>query len=308
MTEPGRPLAQIDLNLLKVLDVLIEARSVTRAGERLGRTQSAVSNALGRLRRLLDDELLVRGQGGLALTPRAEALRQPLREMMLLAQACLDDGTGFDPAAAEGAFRIAMPDRLSLPLLPPLYEALNRVAPAMALNVTTADRDQAIRLLDEDRIDIAVGSPERTPSHMRTEHLFDDALVCLFRRDHPLAARGAARDLSAVLSYPHLVVSATGTGKAIFDSLLAERGLSRRAAVTVSNFSAVPRLLETSDMIGVFTRRIAAAFAASYALVTRPLPSDLAPLDHRMIWHARYDRDLRHLWLRDRIRDICATL
>lgn len=301
-------LSQLDMNLLKLLSVLIEERSVTRTGVRLGRTQSAVSNALNRLRRLLGDELLVRGRGGLVLTQRAEALRQPLKEMMQLAEICLSESAAFDPARSDGVCRIAMPDRLGLPVLPPLVDRLRALAPGMSLHVITADRDQAVALLDDDRIDVALASPEDLPSHVRAETLFDDELVCLCRRGHPLLRGGAPFELKALLSFPHLVVSASGGRGAIFDSLLAQRGLSRRPLVSLSSFSAVPQLLERTDMIGVFARRIAGVFADGFALAIRPLPMRLAPLPHVMLWHARSDRDPMQTWLRGQIRDTCAAV
>src|SRR5512143_2207680 len=112
-------LSSLDFNLLKVLDALIAERNVTRAGKRLGRSQPAVSNALQRLRHLLGDDLLVRGPNGFVLTPRAEAIREPLREAMALMENCFGE-TQFDPAKAAGVFRLSTPDRLSIALLPPL--------------------------------------------------------------------------------------------------------------------------------------------------------------------------------------------
>ena len=139
-------LKNLNMNLLKVLDALIKEQNVTRAGERLGRTQPAISNALNRLRKLLDDELLVRGPRGLTLTPRAEALRDPLHDIMQLAEICLSEGIQFDPREATGVLRIGLPDRLSLSILPLLVKQLSDTAPGLGLHVKTADRDQTLSL------------------------------------------------------------------------------------------------------------------------------------------------------------------
>ncbi len=162
-------LANLDMNLLKVLNTLIEEQNVTRAAERLGRTQPAISNALNRLRKLLGDELLVRGAGGLTLTPRAEALRDPLHDIMQLAEICLSEGAQFDPSTAVGILRIGLPDRLSLSVLPPLVERLGETAPGLGLHVKTTDRDQTISLFENDEIDLALGWPENLPTHLRSE-------------------------------------------------------------------------------------------------------------------------------------------
>ncbi|MTW15020.1 LysR family transcriptional regulator [Rhodoplanes serenus] len=294
----------IDLNLLRVLDTLLAERSVTRTGQVLGRSQPAVSNALQRLRAALGDDLLVRGPDGLVPTPRAEALRGPLRDAMALMADVLRAGAAFDPAASSALFRISTPDRQSLAVVPSLVTRLQKLAPATTLHVMTADRQHALDLLDDDRTDLALGWIDGEPHHLRHEVLIEESLYCVFRRGHPLLARRRRLDIAGVLSFPHVVVSATGTRTAIFDDLLAARGLSRRALVTVSNFTAVPQLLAGSDMVGVFTRLAARVFDSAFGLATRPVPLDVGRLPTRMVWHARFDRDPAHAWLREQVRTI----
>ncbi len=293
-----------DFNLLKVLDALVTERNVTRAGKRLGRSQPAVSNALQRLRQLLGDDLLVRGPSGFILTPRAEAIREPLREAIALMEGCLAEAPDFDPAKASGVVRLSTPDRLSMALLPPLFIRLQRSAPNMALQVLTADRKQALDLLDQDRAELALGWFDELPDHLHAEVLHEDRLFCVFRRDHPILKRNATFDIATVLSFPHLVVSATGQRTAIFDDLLLRHGLRRHALVTVTNFTAVPHLLSRSDMIGVFTKLAADVFQKSFKLAKRPVPIDVGGIATTMTWHARYDRDRKHAWLRQQIKAI----
>lgn len=297
-------LANIDFNLLKVLDALVTERNVTRAGLRLGRSQPAVSNALQRLRQLLGDDLLVRGPNGFVLTPRAEAIRQPLREAIALMEGCLSETPQFDPAKATGVFRLSTPDRLSIALLPPLFARLQKLAPAMALQVLTADRKPALDLLDADRTDLALGWFDELPVHLQAEAMLEDHLYCVFRRDHPILKRGRRFDIAAVLSYPHLVVSATGQRTAIFDDLLARHGLKRHPLVTVTNFTAVPHLLSGSDMIGVFTKLAADVFQQSFRLAKRPVPIDIGSITTNMVWHMRDERDRKHAWLRQQIKAV----
>ena len=296
------------MNLLKVLDALIKEQNVTRAGERLGRTQPAISNALNRLRKLLDDELLVRGSGGLTLTPRAEALRDPLNDIMQLAETCFSEGTQFDPMEATGILRIGLPDRLSLSVLPLLVKKLSDTAPGLGLHVKTADRDQTLSLFENEEIDLALGWPENLPPHLKSEWLFDEELVCVCRRGHPVLSRTRPFDTKALVSFPHVVVSATGGQRAVFDNLLSDRGLERKGKVFVPGFSAVPELLRSSNMLAVFTRGLAVIFGKSHGLEHTELPLDLGPLGHFMVWPARYDSDPRHVWYREQIRSVCGTL
>ncbi len=301
-------LNNLDFNLLKVLDALIAERSVTRAGARLGRSQPAVSHALDRLRRLLGDELLVRGPSGLVLTSRAEALRGRVQETLQSMEICFGDAPAFDPATAVGVLRFSTPDRLGLALMPPLLARVQQHAPGMTLQVTTADRQQALDLLDADRVDLSLGWLDGKPGHLQAEFLMNESLFCVFRRDHPIVRRRGRFDIRAVLSYPHLVVSATGTGRAIFDDLLARRGLRREALVAVTNFTVVPQLLHNSEMIGVFTSLAADVFRRSFGLTTRPVPIDVGRIFTNMVWQARHDGDKKHQWLRDQIKAVYRDL
>jgi DNA-binding transcriptional LysR family regulator len=301
-------LNNLDLNLLRVLDMLITERNVTRSAELLHRSQPAISNALRRLRVLLDDELLVRGPKGLVLTPRAEAIRQPLRDAITQIERCLGGEQKFSLAQAAGTFRVSAPDRLSLAIVPALFDRLRKSAPKMSLHVVTADRNRAMDLLDDDQTDLALAWYDGQPRHLRTERLYDEKLFCVFRRGHPLARSRKRFDIAAVLSYPHIVVSATGARTAIFDELLSRYNLSRDPLVSVSNFTAVPHLLSRSDMIGVFTELASGVFEKSFGLVKRPVPLNIGTITTSMLWHIRHDKDPGHTWLRQQIRAIYKEL
>ncbi|MBY6200993.1 LysR family transcriptional regulator [Maritalea mobilis] len=295
-----------DLNLLIVLHVLLEERSVTRTGERLGRTQSAISNALKRLRDHFDDPLLVRTPDGLSPTPRAAELAPLVARILRDAGTAIAPRGGFDPATASAQFAIGAPDRFNLPVFLPLLEHLGRVAPGIVINLRTTDRDYAIRLIDEGEIDMAVGWFDATPPHLQRRLAFEDRFVCLCRRDHPLVAGGLHPTLDEILSYAHLVVSSTGDRRAAFDAVLDRHGVQRNIAATLMSFTIVPELLLTSDLIGVFTHRTAEYFVERYPLVTAPVPLEVAPIANHLIWHSRFDADEAHGWLRGRIEMACA--
>lgn len=297
-------LSNVDLNLLKVLDALLTERNVTRAGEKLGRSQPAVSNALNRLRTLLGDELLVRGPSGFVLTSRAVSMRQPLRDAISLIENCLRDEAEFDSTKASGVFRLSTPDRLNLAVVPPLLDRLQKLAPNMELQVLTADRNRALEHLEDDQTDLALGWFDEMPNHFESEFLLEEALYCVFRRNHPLVRSGAKYDITTVLSFPHVVVSATGGRTAIFDDLLIKHGMKRRALVSITNFTAVPYLLAKSDMIGVFTKLASEVFEQSFKLAIRPVPLDVGNISTHMIWPTRLGRDQKHQWLRNQIRAV----
>lgn len=298
--------ANSDLNLLVVLHVLLEERSATRAGERLGRTQSAISNALKRLRDRLGDPLLVRTPDGLSPTPRAAELAPIVARIVQDAGTCFATSNPFDPSTAEAEFAIGAPDRLSLPVFLPFLEHLRRLAPGIVINLRTTDRGYAIRLIEEAEIDLAIGWFDRTPPHIARRFAMEDRFVCLCRQHHPLLDGGAHPSLADILSYSHLVVSSTGDRRAAFDAHLKQRGLERQIAATLMGFTLVPELLGQSDLIGVFTHRISEYFVARHRLASVPVPLEISPFQNHLIWHRRVDADPAHTWLRGQIVEACG--
>jgi DNA-binding transcriptional LysR family regulator len=297
-----------DLNLISVLDALLAERNVTRAGKQLSRSQPAVSNALRRLREIFQDELLVRGPTGLVLTPRAEALREPLHDVMALVGERILQEPAFDPALASGVYRIGMPDRLTLAVVPPLMERLTRMTPGMDLHVITADSRQALDLLEQDQVDIALGWFDEKPRILNSEFLADEELYCVYRRGHPLAKSKTKVTIDSILSFPHLIVSAAGGRSAIFDNLLNRYNLKRHAHVSVSNYTAVPHLLKHSDMIAVLTKLASDVFERSFGLAKRRVPLQVGKIATNMTWHIRSERDPKQTWLRKQIKEVYTRL
>ena len=293
-----------DMNLLKVLSVLLEERSVTRTAKRLGRTQSAISNSLKKLRDALEDPLFVRGPDGLIPTPKARILEKRVHSIIRATNECLAGGAVFDPAAASGRIRVGAPDRISLPVLLPLIERIHQNAPNLALDITTTDREEALGLLDADQLDMAIGWIDNPPLRFNSEFLFQEGFVCLCRRGHPLVTHDKAADLATILSYPHLMVSAAADPRAVFDLILARTGRRRNTMISVSNFTMVPSILRSGDMVGVFTQRVAKVLAKDSELVALPVMSEVEPLDHFMVWHNRNDADQLHLWVRELVRRV----
>ena len=237
------------------------------------------------------------------LTPRAEAIRIPLREAIALVEGCLLDEIEFDPSTATGVFRLSTPDRLTLTIVPPLLAGCESRRP-YRIAVLTADRNRALRLLDDDRADLALGWFDDKPGHLNAELMLEENLYCVFRRGHPILKASGKFSIAAVLSFPHVVVSATGERTAIFDDLLMRHGLKRHALVSVTNFTAVPYLLARSNMIGVFTKLASDVFEKSFKLAKRPVPIDVGKISTQMVWHARHERDQKHAWLRMQIKAV----
>src|SRR5487761_2550196 len=205
-------LTSLDLNLLVALRALLEERHVSRAAGRVGLTQPATSNALGRLRRLFDDQLLVRTPNGMQLTPRALALAGPLEAALEHLESALG-GEGFVPGASRRSFTIAMADYTALVVLPPLKRQLARTAPGIDLVIVNSIRAQGIALVDRGEADLAIGLLPEPPAHLRTQILYRDRLVCIARDGHPALRRPMTLDRYVNLA--HVLVRAPGDQRSV---------------------------------------------------------------------------------------------
>ena len=294
----------IDLNLLVAFDALMAERSVTKAGRRVGRTQPAMSAALARLRSLFDDQLFVRAQNGLQPTPRALELAEPLGRALEEIGRTLGFAQEFDPALSRVTLNIALQEHAAFKLLPRLVHCLQQQAPATKLNVRTyTARDEAVALLDSGEADVAVGvPPSSAPGRIFTRPLFEEPFICVLRGDHPAAAKPL--DLQTFLSLEHLLVSPEGDRFGHTDALLAERGLKRSLAITLTQMYAAPELIAQSDLIGTLMRGVVevSGYADQLAVLEPPIPLD--PCPYVMVWHRRNDAHPAQRWLRQCIEAV----
>ncbi len=293
-------LARVDLNLLRVLDVLLAERHVTRAAARLGLTQSTASHALARLRAQLGDPLLVRGpRGALVPTARAEALA-PVVTRALGELAAIWRGGAFEPATAARTFHIAAGDFAELVLLPALVTRLARLAPRVELFMRPVP-DDIVGALAAGAIDVALAParPRDLSAGCFQRHLFDETFTCAMRAEHP-ATRGRLT-LERFCQLDHLLIAPRGTAGGPVDDALAALGRRRRVAVAVPHFLVAPLVLAATDLIATIPRRVALAFEPSLGLALRPPPVEVPGFSVHALWHERTAADPAQRWLRDQL-------
>lgn len=285
-------LRSIDLNLLVVLDALLDEAHVSRAAKRVGLSQPAASSALDRCRQLLNDRLLERAPGGMRLTPKAEALKAPLRDLL----ASVSHLIGAEPpplAEIRQTVRIAMADAPGVMVAPRLYAQVGRSAPGLDLTLLPwRGLPVALDGMTKGEIDLAVSVLPPPGASFRRRELFREDYVVVMRRDHPAAANF---DLDRWLAYPHVLVSWTGEAAGDLDETLARLGRARRVGIVVPSFLMVPPLLETSDLIAMLPRRTLPADADAFTVRPPPIPVEGFPL--HIGWHVRRDQDVavRHV-------------
>jgi DNA-binding transcriptional LysR family regulator len=287
-------LRRIDLNLLVALDALLDERSVTRAAVRLHMSQPAASRALGRLRALFADALLVDGPGGYLLSARAEELRPALRQILAGIGSMLE-ANAFDPAEATGSVRLLMTDLHAAVLAPRLLARLAVEAPGLDLDILPPG-PALMEALETDAVDAVVGVIDEAPAGFRRRKLLDDRLVTFMRKGHPALERKLTLD--RYLALDHIVVSITGRGAAPVDDLLSAIGHSRRVRVRVPNFFAAVEIAACSDLVMTLPESLAQTAAGGTRFVMVPPPVDPGRFALNLLWHARHQDAPRHVWLR----------
>jgi DNA-binding transcriptional LysR family regulator len=313
-----------DLNLLRVFDVLLEERSVTRTGVRLGLTQSAVSHALNRLRYMLSDELFVRGPAGMQPTPRAVEMGPQVHAALNQLQAALAP-SDFDPATSERRFAVVTGAYASAILAPPVASRLAEVAPQSELMIAELALD-VLERLDARRVDFLIGSVLAAPERFARETILTETLVWVVRAAHP-AFQSDAIDLETLVSTPHVVIArnlpglieeggerrpfvsrASWEDAGAFEAALAARGLTRRVGVSAPDTYTALAVASRTDMATLIPRRLALLSAQGGRVKLIEPPYESPPVDVSLLYLRERLAEPAIVWMRDLIRAVAATL
>jgi DNA-binding transcriptional LysR family regulator len=293
-------LRRFDLNLLVVFEVLMAERSVSRAAERLGRTQSAVSHSLSRLREQLGDPLLIKG--GVRMQPTAFAfdLIEQARPMLRGIQRALSPRYAFDPAGSQRVFRVAAPDFM-LSVFAHLLARLRSEAPGVSAE-WTAPREPTLLDVAEGQIDVAiVPAGLRLPDGVASEAVGALGWRCYGRKNHPAFGKWSQKSWTR---WPHLVVRVGDNLASPVNIAASAAGLERTIAGWVPHFSAIAPVLATSDLLATLPVIAMDETMHAYDLGSKKVPFPIAPLPHVMVWSTTRSRDPAMTWLRDRLRPI----
>ncbi len=267
-------LSRIDLNLLVLFEAVLQERHVGRAAARLNLSPSAVSHGLGRLRRLLDDPLFLRNPKGVVPTAAAEALAEPVAEILRRVRQVLAGSGRFEPATSTRRFVIGAPDGISTVILPPLLAKIGRVAPGIDLVVRQAMHPFGAALADLDarRLDLAILPTDAIPDRFAARPVYAEEFVMVMRRGHAL---GPAPTLSAYCAASHVLVSQSGDVQGYVDAALAEQGLRRRVALAVPNFLLSLAVVGQTDFVAALPRQLVAAYGRRFGVVAAEVPLTL---------------------------------
>ncbi|WP_375502486.1 LysR family transcriptional regulator [uncultured Jatrophihabitans sp.] len=301
-------LRRADLNLLLPLNALLEHRHVTRAAEAVGIGQPAMSAALGRLRRLFDDPLLVRSGRVLELTPMGQALLEPVRAALTGLEQLFVTTPRFDPAVDFRTFTVVASDYVTLVLLRPLLELLYREAPGVAVNVVPVDGATAVNL-ERSQVDLVIMPRELKDIRMAGfphRALFTDRYVpAVWSQNRDV---GDILDRDAIVRLPYIQYNPVGGNAAYVDVQLRELGIEPKVALSTLSFTLVPALLPGTPLFAFVHERLVAASHVRRDLKILKTSVQLAPIVETMYWHPVLHSDPAHQWLREQVATLAANL
>jgi len=293
----------IDLNLFLVFQAIYATRSVTLAGDRLGMTQSAVSNALKRMRERFNDALFVRTADGMVPTPVAERLIAPIEEGIACLVQAVDQGRTFEPETSSRIFRLAVNDIGQLVMMPELLSVARGIAPGVRFETVDVSMADARQRMLHGQIDIALGSWESMGPSFYQQRLFDETFVVLMSKASPLGARERI-ELDDYLAAEHIAYRPQGTTDSQLQQTLDRAGAldRRRVVLTAAHSLGLTSIVATSGLLLTAPARLAKAMVATRAdLRSVDAPFEVRPFEIRQQWHERFHQDSGNRWLRELI-------
>lgn len=289
-------LSKTDLNLFVVFDAIYTEGNLTRAGQILGITQPAVSNALSRLRTLFDDQLFIRTAQGMKPTPTAQNIIVQVRQALHLLRHSIQESTFFQPQVSEKSYSFSMGDLEEATILPQLFKALSREAPRVSIESFQIKKQNIASELESGVIDFAIDTPSLSNGQLKHEKLMEEPFVCYLRKDHPVAEKPLT--LSAYLSLSHIHLASSKASLGPVDQALNKLGHQRKIALKAQHYLMAPAVVAKSDFALTVPQRLAQDFPD---LVALELPFEVEDFSLHLYWHDSSDRDPANIWMRDLI-------
>jgi DNA-binding transcriptional LysR family regulator len=299
----------LDLNLLVALDALLLERNITLAGKRVNLSQSAMSSALSRLREYFGDELLTQVGRRMICTPLGESLAEPVRKILLEIQATVAAQPSFDPSRATRCFKLMMSDYVATVLMSKALPRIERLAPAVRIEVLCNDVGSPFDELDRGDIDLLI-MPER---YLREPHpydvLFEDEFTGVASKDNALVPSDARMSVEQYLSLGHVTARfATARAATVDEWFVTQLGHQRRVEVVAMNFNSVFSCLVGTQRVATIHRRLARYYEQYLPIRLFEVPFELPRLAEAMQWHRHFNTDPGTLWLRGVLKDIARNM
>lgn len=297
-------LRRLDLTLLLVFLGLLRHRKASAVASELGLTQSAISQALKRLREVFRDELFLRRPHGMDPTATALALEASVAQAVESLRNALGAAKSFDPRTTEGILRIAALDAEQAVLIPALAARLRKAAPGLRLSVLPLGRGDAISALSDGRVELALGFLWNMPDFVCAQKLYEEGFRVAGRpKSLPKAPRIT---LDAYCAADHVLISPGGDLRGVVDDRLAAMGRARKIVLGLPAFLPALAAVSASRALVTLPARVAARFARGFGLVTATPPLEIRSFAVSAFWHRRNDSQPQLHWLRQQLVEVVA--
>ncbi|MCE0559032.1 LysR family transcriptional regulator [Motilimonas sp. E26] len=298
--------SKLDLNLLRVFNVLIQHRNVTQAAQKLHLSQSTVSHALARLRNQLDDPLFVQVGREMQPTEKALLMAPAIQQALLLIQQGVNSQASFDPTQNAKHFRLAVGGAIEHTYIAPLIQYLGEFGSHLRLDIFELTNSDYEKELERKAIDLVIGfagSGHLSPKLVKT-HLLSNPLSCLSSSNFTTKKQGeiSAKEL---VSLPHIYTSSWGHSQQLIDQYFAQRQLTRKIAAQVPTFAAVPGLLMGGNYLVMVPKMVADQLCQLYPIKQLTLGTDEINVSYEIAQHPLTSHDAAINWLKQAILDIC---
>ena len=300
-----------DIGLLLCFEAISTCGSVSKAAQQMHITQPAMSNALARLRRMFADPLFVKTREGVAPTPKALQLAEPVRKALAGLDEIFSPPGKFDPRTARARLTVTATDYVEFVLMPKLVRHLERHAPGIDLEIRVTNRDLASQWIERGEIDFRIGWLRQPPERLHFKTLYRDRLVCLVRRNHPTVRANLTSEqycaLRHVRTATHRLTELTESGP-IIDEAVAQLGHQLQIAVRSQDFVTVPFIVARSNLVATIPERLARPFLNTLPIKMLDPPIPLPEISITLFWHERTQSSPLHKWFRTVASNIAATL
>lgn len=291
---------ELDLNLLVVMDSMLREHNVSKAAQRIGLSQSAVSHALNRLREYFDDPLFIKSGQAMEPTPKALALQAAVIDVMGTVRQKILSQAHFDPATAQKEFTFCVTDMGELVFMPTILKIIRKVAPHCTIRTMQVPAEQIEGLLATGEADLAIGTYRTAPEGLYKQRLFMHGFTTLVHVDSKVRKRISLRDFETT---PQIVVTLSGRSVIPFDNVLEEKGIKRRIVMRTPHFLIVPLMIEQHpDLIATIPKELGNSFARFGVVRAVEPPLELPSYAISQHWHPLFHHEPSLMWLRDLIK------
>lgn len=291
-------ISELDPRALRILRTILQERNITHAANRLGMAQPVASAALAKMRKVLQDPLLVRGSRSMVLTERAQAVLPVIVRIMDDLEQLAEPATAFDPASAQLDFSLAAADYVQTSILPPMLGKLSLQAPMVRVSLKPMEPHSLANNLEQSNLDMAIMPIGNAPDQLISKKICEERFLCVSRIGHPRI--GKRLDLDTYCQLSHILVSQTNHDfRGQVDKALAAVERSRHVRIAVPNFFAAIELVRQSDDVATVPERLARRFKSELAIHEPPL--SVPGFTLALVWHQRSQTSLAHNWLRNLI-------